>query len=264
MREIGINICKLNGLDDGAYIDAIASLGFNCIFSGVYDLPRQTAIADRLARNGMYYETLHAPFGHINDMWLEGEGGDAMLNELRDCIDRCALVSAPIAVVHMSSGNNAPPITDIGRGRFTDLFEYAAKKNVRIAVENQRKLANIAWAMESFSVSDGVGFCWDCGHESCFTPGREYMPLFGDRLICTHIHDNYGVYNQDDHMLPFDGKIDFARFAEHIRKSGYTGSFMLEIIPEKSGRYADITPLEFLEKAADSVKRLVEMTDVNV
>ena len=164
-------------------------------------------------------------------------------------------------VVHLSSGLKAPAISEIGQARFRRLVDYAIQKDVKIAFENQRKLANLAWALETFEDTDMVGFCWDCGHESCFTPGREYMPLFGNKLICTHIHDNEGVYNKDSHLIPFDGNINFERFAEHIRNARYQGPLTLEVIPKNSNSYDHMMPDEFLEKAATSIKRLVNMVD---
>ena len=86
------------------------------------------------------------------------------------------------------------------------------------------------------------------------------MPLFGDRLICTHIHDNSAVFNADDHLLPFDGKCDFDYIAAAIRESGYKGSLMLEIV-NQAHYGALFTPDKFLEKAADTVKRLRGMVD---
>ncbi|MBQ7313006.1 MAG: hypothetical protein IJW81_05435, partial [Clostridia bacterium] len=144
MRTIGINLHAAKGLTDGEYLREIASLGFGTIFSGVLPPERQTAIADLCARYGIQYETLHAPFGHINDIWLADDNG--MLDELRHCIDHCVLAGVPIAVVHLSAGMNPPSITDIGRERFARLVDYAAEKNIIVAFENQRKLANIAWA----------------------------------------------------------------------------------------------------------------------
>jgi len=256
MRKIGINLHAIAGLTDEEYICEAASLGFNSIFSGVREAERQAAIGDFCVKYGMEYETLHAPFGHINDIWLEDDNG--MLNELLGCVDHCVLCGAPIAVVHLSAGRNPPSITDIGRERFTRLVEYADTKNVKIAFENQRKLANIAWAFEAFP-GDPVGFCWDCGHEFCFTPGRHYMPLFGDRLICTHIHDNTAVYNDDSHFLPFDGACDFDYIADTIRTSGYTGSLMLEV--GNKTRYADMDPREFILEGYRRITKLRTMVD---
>ena len=260
MRTIGINMHAKKGLSSEDFIKCARDLGFSTVFS----LPKTPDVmiknASLLAAAGMRYETLHAPFKGINTIWQAGETGDAMLRTLMDCVDMCVEVGAPIAVVHLSSGDTPPPPTDAGRGRFIRLVDYAQGKRVKIAFENQRKLHNIAWAFEEFQSTDTVGFCWDCGHESCFTPGRRYMPLFGNRLICTHIHDNSGIYNADEHFLPFDGQIDYEYVARTIRDSGYTGSLMLEI-KGNGARYADLSVEAFLEKAAASVKRLRSMID---
>lgn len=256
MRKLGINLHAVKGLTDEEYLREIAGLGFSSIFSGVRTPEHQTAIAELCAKYGLEYETLHAPFGHINDIWLENDNG--MLDELCACVDHCVLAGAPIAVVHLSAGQKPPSITDIGRERFTRLVDYAAEKNIVIAFENQRKLANIAWAFEAFT-TDTVKFCWDCGHEFCFTPGRHYMPLFGDRLICTHIHDNTAVFNDDSHFLPFDGACDFGYVADTLRNSDYTGSLMLEV--GNPSRYGELSPQEFLKKAWDAAVRLRMMVD---
>lgn len=261
MRKIGVNIGLKWDLDLTETIKKLKELGFDCIFTGVPALKLIPKIKADLEANGLEWETMHAPFGHMNDMWLEGEAGEIMLRELLNCVDCCVLGGVKIAVVHLSSGDNAPPVTDIGRRRFTELVEYAATKGVTIAFENQRKLSNLAWAMETFSAETNVAFCWDCGHESCFTPGREYMPIFGKRLICTHIHDNHGIYNGDDHMLPFDASMDFEKVARHLRESGYTGSLMLEVGRGAHELYRDLTWDEFFERAAAAVKRLRDMVD---
>ena len=260
MRKIGINLQAHPGLTHEEYIREMAQLGFNVTFTGNRfpdDLP---VIGECCAKYGVECETLHAPFGHINDIWLPGDDGDAMLAELKTCVDHCGIVGAGIMVVHLSSGNNAPSITDLGRGRFAELVEYAAGKKVLVAFENQRKLANLAWAMETFDETV-AGFCWDCGHENCFTPGRHYMPMFGNRLICTHIHDNERIYNKDMHMLPFDAKVDFAYVAEQLRQSGYQGSLMLEVLTRKTDHYDHLTTGEYLARAAEAVKKLRDMVD---
>ena len=261
MRKIGINLHAVEGLTDEQYIKTAADLGFLATFSGVYDKQRQYDVAELCAKYGVAYETLHAPFGKgSNNMWLEGAAGDTFLGELMRAVCHCAIAGVPVLVSHLSSGENAPPVTDIGRARYTRLVEYAASKNVKIAFENQRKLANLAWTMETFDDSV-VGFCWDCGHETCFTPGREYMPLFGDRLICTHIHDNFCIYDQDSHLLPFDGNKDFEKVAAHLNRSPFRGTLMLEVITENSNVYDGMTPEAYLTRSAEAAKKLADMVN---
>ena len=258
MRKIGINLHAVEGLTDEEYIKEMAAVGFSAMFSGVLEDDRQAEVGELCARYGVAYETIHAPFNTINNMWRDGEAGEATYGDLTHTIDNCALAGVPITIVHLSSGMNPPSITDIGRDRFDRLVNYAEAKNVKIAFENQRMLANIAWAFETFR-QDTVGFCWDCGHEFCFTPGRHYMPLFGGRLICTHIHDNNVVFDEDCHFLPFDGKADFGYVADTLRVSGFKGSLMLEI--GNRVRYGSMDPREFLKKAADAAGKLRAMVD---
>ena len=261
MRKIGINYEKMGDWTEEDYIKKASELGFNTFFSSARTMEEHARIANALAKYGMEYENVHGPFDHINDIWFETESGDAMYKELVDCIDQCAEVKAKAMVTHLSSGMQPPAISNVGQERFYNLVDYATRKNVKIAFENQRTLANLAWAMGTFEHTDTVGFCWDCGHESCATPGREFMPLYGDRLICTHIHDNEGIFNKDSHLIPFDGVINYERFAQHIRNSGYQGPLTLEIVAKYSDRYDDMTPDEYLERAAIAIKKIAKMVD---
>ena len=260
MHEIGINLYARSDISMPDYIRIIKDLGFTSVFSTLHDPAEMDETANLMAKAGLRYDTLHAPFRGINAIWHDGEEGDRVVADIARCADVCALLGAPTMVAHLSSGVNAPPPTDRGRARFADLVNYAAGKGVRVAFENTRKLANLAWAFEEFTDSAQVGFCWDTGHESCFTPGRQYMPLFGPRLSCLHIHDNLGVYNEDLHWLPFDGKIDFDRVAEQIRMSGFAGPLMLEVVGDRP-RYQDMTAAAFLERAAAAAKRLRALVD---
>ncbi len=264
MRPIGINFDAIGGLSDEDYVKTVAELGFNNMFTQVTPSEeKQASWADLFAKHGITYETIHAPWKNINAMWLPGEDGEAAVQMLTNAIDRCALVGAPIAVVHLSSGLTPPPVTDLGRERFTRVVEHAQKKGIVVAFENQRFLSNISWAFEAFSPADSVAFCWDCGHESCFAHGREYMPLFGDRLVCTHIHDNSGEFDADTHLIPFDGMFNYHRFAEQINKVGYNGSLTLEVCEPNSKNYVGMDPYAYLEKAANAAKKLRAIVDGN-
>ncbi len=258
MREIGINLGARTEMDVPTFCAHIRELGFTRVFSGSTDPEKVRCQAEHVHAAGLCYDTLHAPFKKImNLIWHDGEEGEDTLRQLVTCVDLCAEISAPIAVVHLSAGDNAPPPTDIGRARFIRLVEHAAAKGVKIAFENQRKLANIAWAFEEFKDADHVGFCWDCGHEGCFTPGRRYMPLFGDRLICTHIQDNEGILNQDTHLIPFDGALDFGYVAEALRTAPAV-PLILEM-KRKALPYEGMSDEDYLVRAAEAIKRVRDM-----
>lgn len=260
--RIGINAGAFKSQPLAESVPLIAANGFDAVFTGYKTQAYALELANLFSSAGLAYESIHAPFKGINAIWLDGEEGDAMLDTLIDCVEGCAGAGVPIAVIHLSSGENPPPITDIGRARFDALIEAAGKHNVILAFENQRKIANLAYIFDYYPDAPQVRFCWDCGHESCFTPGRRYMPLFGQKLVCTHIHDNFGHPTErtpDIHVLPFDGNMDYTLVAADIARSPYRGTLMLEVNSAKTDRYADFTAEAWYARAASAVRRLADL-----
>jgi sugar phosphate isomerase/epimerase len=250
--DIGISWGCYGGLSVKEQAELMAENGFKSTFIGGDD-PKMGEILPVLERYGISCENVHAPFSRINDMWRDGEDGERMLAELLDTVDRCKLYGIPVMVAHLSSGNPVPRITDVGYFRFERLMEHAEAVGVSVAYENQRFLANLAYMMEQFPTAR---FCWDVGHEACFTDGRCYMPLFGEKLSALHVHDNDMMYNSDLHLIPYDGKIDFDRVAGEIAQSGYIGSLMLELSRGNSRYYDGCSPEDYYRRAAQAAVRL--------
>ncbi|MBO5326956.1 MAG: sugar phosphate isomerase/epimerase [Clostridia bacterium] len=261
MRPIAINLHAKRGMETEAYIGKAREVGFNALMSEALPLEELEKIAKLLLQQGMSYEMIHAPFRHVNDIWRDDESGERMLAEMINAVQGAAAVGCPTVVVHLTAGKILPRITDLGGARYEILVEYAACKGVKIAFENQRSFSHLAWALERFEKAPNVGFCWDCGHEGCFTQGREFMPVFGDKLICTHLHDNNGILNDDQHKIPFDGSLDMSRVARQLRQGKYSGTLTLELFAENTNFYDRMTVFAFLEKAAMAAKRLRLMVD---
>ena len=198
-------------------------------------------------------DNCHAPFDGINNMWLDTDAGDEMLARLLSGVENCARYEIPIIVVHLSSGDNPPRVCDVGLARFDRLIARAEELGVTITFENQRKLGNLALAMEYYP---NAGFCFDTGHEACFTPGREHMPLFGSRMVALHLHDNCAEYNADDHILPYDGKVDLERCARQIAASPYHGTVMSEAV--KTSFYSSLSPDEYFARAEKAIRRFAD------
>ena len=257
MNKTGINISKNMSFGTESYIECVAKVGFNSVFTCGNDKDFISFIKRKCIEYGLEYETLHAPFDNINALWSK-EAGTEVVKMLSESIDLAYDNGIGIVISHLSSKENCPPVTDAGLHNFDIIVNYAAKKNITIAVENQRKLGNIATILELYGKDSNVQFCWDVGHEKCFARGREYMPLFGDRCIATHIHDNNMIYNCDEHLIPFDGKIDYRRTAQLLKQYDYQGTLMLELgLPnERSDKYRSLSVQQFVQKAYAAVNRL--------
>ena len=258
MQDIGISI--YGGIDYKKQAEYFKKLGITKTFIAS-ETDNFDEIVKLFADNGIVCESLHAPYKNINDMWSNDEtAAQNMLNRLKNSVDKCARHSIPVSVVHLSSGVPMPGINELGIARFEELFSYSEEKGIKIALENQRFLENLSYFMDRYK---NVGFCWDAGHEYGFTHGINFMDMYGDRAVALHIHDNRcGVYT-DDHLLPFDGKIDFNEVAQKLVRNGYGGTLMLEISKDVSidGKkvYADFTDEEYIQRAYSAVRKLAAM-----
>lgn len=260
--EIGISI--FSGISFEEQVRCFRKFGVDRTF-----IFSETSEFDRVMRlfqeNAIICETLHAPFDRINDMWSDDEtAAEAMLARLMDSVDKCAAYDIPVTIVHLSSGRPMPEINERGARRFEALFQYAERKGVTVALENQRYLENLSFFMERYP---SLGFCWDNGHEYGFTKGIRFMDLFGDRLSALHIHDNRCGDSTDDHLLPFDGSIPFDAVAKSIADSDFTGTLMLEVgklvCVDGKQVYEMLTDEQYVERAVAAAKRLVDMIEAH-
>ena len=81
--------------------------------------------------------------------------------------------------------------------------------------------------VDSFNVPN-VGICWDFGHAQLMgIDQREALRYMGKRLKATHVADNSGA--KDDHILPFQGTVDWRKVLPVLTEIGYEGDLTYEI-----------------------------------
>lgn len=211
-----------------------------------------------LEQAGIKVENVHAPFKGQNTIWQAGEAGNEMLARLCAGIDSCVKYDVPVMVAHVSNGSPMPEISDVGLSRFDQLMEYAKRNGVTVAFESHRFLENVAYMLQRYPEA---GFCLDNCHEYAFTPGVRYLPMWGDRLVATHISDNEFVFDTDQHLLPFDGVIDFDLIARELVTCGKTVTLMLEIKPDNHVRYETVSIKDYYAEAAKRLRKLGEMVE---
>ncbi|MBO4734020.1 MAG: sugar phosphate isomerase/epimerase [Clostridia bacterium] len=261
-RKFGIEFecLKNSNLDKDTVFSIIKDAGFDSVFSNEYDINAVTEIREKAAKIGIDVEFLHAPFRGVNDFWCAGTDYLPLKETIVASIDSATRNSIPVVVMHVDSGWNPPPICDIGLKRFDLLVEYAEKKGVKIAFENIRNFGTLSAMMQRYRGIDAVGFCYDCGHEHCYTETVKFTDLFGSRILCTHIHDNFGRDGNDDpdyHLMMFDGNIDYADMMSRLRAVGYTGTLTVEL--EKNSRYDAMSDSEYVKTAYERIVKISEM-----
>jgi len=267
-RKLGI-VCECitsnNPVDN---LDIIKDAGFDCFFSDCTDIKSVSALKNKAEKLGLVYEFMHGPYTPINDMWVEGEGYLKTINPFMQAVDSASECKVQSVIVHVSSGWTPPPVSELGLNRFCNLLEYAEKKGVNLAFENQRLPEYLLAVIERVKDSPNACFCYDCGHESCFSPDFPVMDTFGKLTKHTHFHDNFGkvtLTHDDLHMLPFDGKIDYQKVMDKLDEFGYKGSIMFETFDGQhslkgSGKKYRITGETFVKEAYKRAQMLNELS----
>ena len=256
-RRLGVVANCIVGGDGTQNLKRIKDNGFEAFFASQeqYTRPVVSALKEQAEKLGLYFDFIHGPFFGLNGLW-SAEETPPLIAQIRESIDAADEARVKTVVVHASSGWTPPPVSDRGLQRFDGLVEYAEKKNVILAFENLRKLGNLACLLDRYENNAHVRFCYDCGHAHCFTMNVPFLDFYGDKLVCTHIHDNHGVRGEDEHLLPFDGNIDYAPVIRGFDRAGFAGTLMLETTNE---RYGDMTPDEFLKTAYERIERISKL-----
>ena len=262
-RKLGIFAECLADVSSTDALKLIKDAGFECYATGLYSVEECKELTDAGSALGLTCDFIHAPFSGINKMWLSGMDYLDIYKGMKQSIDAAAKCNIPAVIIHLSSGWFSPEINDLGLSRFDSLVEYAAERDVSIAFENLRKVGNLAYFADRYERIDNVGFCYDFGHEHCYTKTVKWMDIFTDRVIATHIHDNFGLdltkkYESDPdlHLLPFDGNIDYAQIMRKLDEYGYGGSLILEV---NNSRHRSMKSEDFLADCYDRAKRISEM-----
>jgi len=208
--------------------------------------------APRLAReSGLIIENIHAPFMDCNNIWLDDLSGNELADLYLGMIDDCVDYEIPTIVLHISSGDETPPYGGIGLDRIKRIVDKAERRGVNIAFENLRKAEYLDYVLGNID-SPRAGFCYDSGHHNCRGyPEEDLLGKYGDRLMALHLHDNDG--SGDQHLLPFDGAIDWPRAMKEIAATGYKGAIALE--SDNTG-YEELPPEQFLRLAFERAKKL--------
>ena len=263
-RKLGIIACCLDGVSEVDALEKIKAAGFESIFTSAYKDAEVREIKKKADELGLTCEFIHAPFHHINEMWTPGIGYVEVFDYMKESIDTAAKNGIPTVITHVSSGWNPPAVNDLGLARYDELVLYARERGVVLAFENLRLLGNLACLVDRYEKLDNVKFCFDCGHEHCYTKTVSLMDVFTTRVICTHIHDNHGraledkTTDGDEHLLPFDGTYDYEKMMRKLDEYGYSGTLMLEVF-QNTETYKSMGHEAFLATCYERIKKISQM-----
>ena len=113
------------------------------------------------------------------------------------------------------------------------------------------RAASLVHFVEKDLEAADVGVCLDFGHAHMDGDLLDAIEAVSGHFITTHVHDNQG--RTDDHLVPFDGTIDWPAAMRSVQKVGYDQTLLLEIAAHGSTKET----LHKAQRARQRIERLL-------
>ncbi len=170
--------------------------------------------------------------------WQRLAGVDLLENR----IVLAEMLGSPVLVLHVT----APDTQEVAGARYDSvrrsldsIVPSLRAAGVRLAIENIPSMG-LDTAVSTFDrlfaeyPADVVGMCYDSGHSNMVDKGGStFLDRYADRIITTHLHDNFGF--KDDHLLPGDGVIDWDVTVRKLAAAPLVAPFVFETPFDKTG-----------------------------
>jgi sugar phosphate isomerase/epimerase len=274
MQRIVSTYRFLNQPVNNALLREIAASGFSAVevfcaphhFN--YNSPQAVReLGDALREHKLTLHSLHAP---TERDWSPGRESGVPLSlsdperirrldavdEIKRTLEVSEKIPCKYLIQHIGHGRQAadPRKLDAAFTSLENLAMFAKARGVTIALENTPSELGSPSVLHKFLVEthlNDLKLCFDIGHahlEEGVGPGFEAMR---DHLVSSHIHDNCG--DKDEHLLPFDGTIDWATALREFVEAPQLIAMVFEI----KGQGATPPPLDQIRAACDKIEEKI-------
>lgn len=212
--------------------------------------------------NGVVVDSVHAPLANDIDISNpDSELRQFSVDLIIQTVDACTAIGCTTLILHLSNRFPDGELDDriISAQKSLDrIIPYAEQRKICLAIENlinPNTLMLFDHILKQYQ-NDNVGVCYDTSHANRVGNLYSLLNKYSERIIAVHISDNKGQL--DDHMLPFEGNIDWERFAQHFASIDYKGVFLLEVeMRESSFKEPEI----FLKEACIRTTKLITLIE---
>lgn len=248
----------------------IASFGFETVELFAtrthFDYHNPATVADFqqwLGEAGLELHGVHAPIGEsfMADRWgppltLASADPDIRaraMEETERALQIARRIPFGVLVAHLGlpRSSTAENSRDGARRSIDELQRLAAPLGVRVALEvipnELSRAGSLVHFIEQVLDDETAGICLDFGHAHMDGDLVDAIETVSEHVITTHVHDNRG--RTDDHLVPFEGTIDWPAALTAVLKVGYDGTLLFEIAAHGS-------PKNTLRKAQQARRKM--------
>jgi sugar phosphate isomerase/epimerase len=233
-----------------------------------FDYHNPASVADLqqwLAEARLELHGVHAPIG---ERFSAGRWGAPLtlasadrdvraraLDEAERALQIARRIPFRVLVVHLGLPRPSENSRDGARRSVDALQALAEPLGVTLAVEvipnELSRVGSLVHFVEEVVEAPGVGICLDFGHAHMDGDLVDGIETVSEHLIAIHLNDNHG--RTDDHLVPFEGSIDWPAALTSVQKVGYDGTLLFEL----AARGPTKDTLRKARKARDHMERLL-------
>ena len=205
-------------------------------------LEEMIKIKKTLAKNGISVNQIHGPWRFPKDSTEDDRA--ERFGKMTKAMVMAKHLGAKYMAVHPLmpfgiTGENPEEVYNINKRYFEALCKVGAGLGVTVCLENTpvpvfalSRCEDILRLVKEIN-SPYLKMCFDTGHSNILSePIGETVRLIGrDFLKILHCHDNDG--ENDSHLPPYEGTVDWAEFCEGLYDIGFDGVINLETEPTK-------------------------------
>lgn len=229
---------------------------------------RVRELADALGEYGLELHSLHSPTER--DLAPGRESGVAIsicdterirrldaVDEIKRALEVAETIPFKFLVQHLGHGRQMadPRKTDAAFSSLEHLTVFAKARGVTIALENRQDELGSPSSLQHFITDThlhDLRLCFDTGHAHVEAGVESGFDMMRDRVATTHLHDNHG--EKDEHLLPFEGTIDWEATFGAFAAAPQALPMVLELREQAGGKPA----LDQVRAAFDKIEKSLE------
>ncbi len=227
-------------------LEAIRNSGFGlievCSFPAHLDyhnLDAVRAAKRRIDELAMEPYSLHAPFADEIDITsMEAPRRGHARDELLRAADAAGALDVRYLVIHPGPEKGGFPEHERFRrmenavGVLNEVSRACRERGAALVLENMLphlfsgRVRDLLWVLGALETTE-VGVCLDTGHAHLSGDLRTVAQKLSGHLWMMHATDNHG--QEDEHLPPGDGQIDWQRLLRQMLSIGFRGAIILEV-----------------------------------
>lgn len=184
------------------------------------------------------------------------------VDEVKRALEVAEMIPFRYLIQHVTSTRQAPDPRnlDAAFSSLEHLVLFAKQRGVTVALENTpgefSSPESLAQFVKQTRLND-LRFCFDTGHANMEHGVAAGIELMRDRIVTVHVHDNRG--EKDEHLLPFEGAIDWEAVLPSLASAPESPVFVLELKERSPG----VPSLDQIRAAFDKLEKHLDEKGVS-